>query len=92
MNTKTIMPVFLLFFILFSGCAAEVEYWINRMEEAEKKSAEKTAETKTGKTQAEVTEQSFATPPASVTPVAPPVSWPPREQISTTQQPTQPEV
>ena len=92
MNTKTIMPVFLLFFILFSGCAAEVEYWITRMEEAEKKSAEKTAETKTGKTQAEVTEQSFATPPASVTPVAPPVSWPPKEQTPTTQQSVQPNI
>ena len=41
MNIKTFVPVILLISIMFSGCAAEVEYWIKRMEEAEKKSAEK---------------------------------------------------
>ena len=76
MNIKTFVPVILLISIMFSGCAAEVEYWIKRMEEAEKKSAEKTADTKAVETQAEVSEQSVSTPPAPVTPVSPPVTWP----------------
>lgn len=82
MNIKTFVPVILLISIMFSGCAAEVEYWINRMEEAEKKSAEKTADTKAV--------QSVSTPPAHVTPVSPPVTWPSTEETSTTQPQVQP--
>lgn len=90
MNIKTFVPVILLISIMFSGCAAEVEYWIKRMEEAEKKSAEKTADTKAVETQAEVSEQSVSTPPAPVTPVSPPVTWPSTEETSTTQPQVQP--
>ena len=92
MNIKTIILVFLFLSILFSGCAAEVEYWIKRMEEAEKKSAEKSADTKTGETQAEESKQSVSMPPAPVTPVAPPVTWPSTEKTSTTQEPVQSKV
>jgi hypothetical protein len=87
MNIKTFVPVILLISIMFSGCAAEVEYWIKRMEEAEKKSAEKTADTKAVETQAEVSEQSVSTPPAPVTPVAPPVTWPSTGKVSNIQEP-----
>lgn len=89
MNTKTIIPVFLLLSILFSGCASEIEYWTKRMQESKKESAEKDAKMKAEETKADETKQAVVTPPA---PVAPPVTWPPPEKTSTAQQPIQPEI
>jgi hypothetical protein len=78
MNIKTFLLVFWVLSILFSGCAAEIEYWTKRMQESKKASPKET-----GETQAEETKQVTSTPPA---PARPPVAWPPSEQPSTSQE------